>query len=364
MNNRPNNSTQNEPKRKNLKIYQLNVNTSKYAQHDTLNGISPAEWDIIAIQEPAYSSLGLAIGITSHWHTVYPTTHRTNRNLRPRSIILVNKKIATNSWKSIEIDSRDVTIVELQSTQGPIQLINVYNNGEHNETITALDHRLTKQASATKTIMMGDFNRHHPLWDEARNEHLFTDAKLADAQFLIDLIDKHKLVMALPPGLPTHELSTTKNHSRLDNVFIDSLLAEQVTKCTATPTTRTISTDHFPIETIIQLEHPKAKTVERRNFRQVDWDKFREKLTIELADTRASALTNIEDFEARREKITKAIQNTIQELVPLSRLSAHSKRWWNKELSIKRKQRNNLANRAARKGPHDKIHEEQRKANK
>ncbi|KAF8593668.1 hypothetical protein BDV93DRAFT_428822, partial [Ceratobasidium sp. AG-I] len=46
------------------------------------------------------------------------------------------------------------------------------------------------------------------------------------------------LHMALPPGIPTHELSTNKNYSRLDHVFISGNLTQRVTKCTSTPTNR------------------------------------------------------------------------------------------------------------------------------
>lgn len=37
-------------------------------------------------------------------------------------------------------------------------------------------------------IWLGDFNRHHPIWDEERNAHLFTRGALDAAQPLLDLI--------------------------------------------------------------------------------------------------------------------------------------------------------------------------------
>ena len=37
-----------------------------------------------------------------------------------------------------------------------------------------------------KVIWLGDFNRHHPMWDEERHAHLFTRAALEVAQLLGD----------------------------------------------------------------------------------------------------------------------------------------------------------------------------------
>ena len=42
-----------------------------------------------------------------------------------------------------------------------------------------------------KIIWLGDFNRHHPLWDEERNAHMFTKAALEAAQPLINMISIH-----------------------------------------------------------------------------------------------------------------------------------------------------------------------------
>ena len=49
-------------------------------------------------------------------------------------------------------------------------------------------------------IWLGDFNRHHPLWDEERNAHLFTKAALMAAQTLLDLISKYDMQMTLLLG--------------------------------------------------------------------------------------------------------------------------------------------------------------------
>ena len=73
-------------------------------------------------------------------------------------------------------------------------------------------------------IWLGDFNRHHPLWDEERNVHLFTTANLDAAQPLLNLLATYGMKMALPKGIPTLEAMNTKNYTRPDNVFCSSAL--------------------------------------------------------------------------------------------------------------------------------------------
>jgi len=53
----------------------------------------------------------------------------------------------------------------------------------------------------------GDFNHHHPLWDEPRNAHLFNSCNLIEP--LLDLVHSYGMRMALPPGIPTLEACST-----------------------------------------------------------------------------------------------------------------------------------------------------------
>ena len=48
----------------------------------------------------------------------------------------------------------------------------------------------------------GDFNRHHPMWDEERNRHLFTVQALEESLKLITLAADHDMYMALPKIFP------------------------------------------------------------------------------------------------------------------------------------------------------------------
>ncbi|OSD04080.1 hypothetical protein PYCCODRAFT_1343406, partial [Trametes coccinea BRFM310] len=81
-------------------------------------------FDILAIQEPYIDFLGLT-RTTHHWYVVYPTGHH-NMAQRTRSVMLVNKRLSTNSWLPISLPSPDITAVSLSSGNSKIHIFNLY----------------------------------------------------------------------------------------------------------------------------------------------------------------------------------------------------------------------------------------------
>ena len=47
-------------------------------------------------------------------------------------------------------------------------------------------------------VWAGDFNRHHLLWDNDKDTHLFTQQALWNAEGIIDLIAEFDMEMTLP----------------------------------------------------------------------------------------------------------------------------------------------------------------------
>ena len=132
-------------------------------------------------------------------------------------------------------------------------------------------------------IWLGDFNRHHPLWDKERNAHLFTKAALEATQPLLDLINIYDMQMALPKDIPTLEACTTKNFMRVNNIFCSAVLFDTFVSCNTFPHLRPQKTDHLPIISILEIEPERIAHNDKYNFRLTDWDKFRKTLEINLA---------------------------------------------------------------------------------
>ncbi|EUC54465.1 endonuclease/exonuclease/phosphatase, partial [Rhizoctonia solani AG-3 Rhs1AP] len=144
--------------------------------------------------------------------------------------------------------------------------MNVYNdsNPKWTDTTDILDTHLQATPPDVHTILLGDFNRHHPNWDDPSNEDLLTDQYIEAADPLIQLLGDHDLRMILPERIPTHEHFVSKRYSRLDNVFASDTISGLVIECNVHPDRQPIKTDHFPIITKFNLTCEKAPPILKR----------------------------------------------------------------------------------------------------
>lgn len=244
-----------------LHIWQQNTNRSLTAQLDLLHSTAPLHYSVVAIQEPYIDFLGNSRA-TSHWHVVYPPNHH-NDPKSTQSLLLISKSlITTNAWTQIPIDSSDIMAIRLDSNIGAIHLYNIYNDGTHSMNLAQLDTHLQTITTNRmencdhKMIWVGDFNRHHPMWDESRNSHLFTSTNLSAAQPLLDLLATYGMTMALPKDIPTLEALNTKNYTRPDNVFCSAELTGSFVSCNTNPSACPPRTDHLPIISVLDTELP------------------------------------------------------------------------------------------------------------
>ena len=84
-------------------------------------------------------------------------------------------------------------------------------------------------------LWCSNFNRHHPLWDEDQNHHLFTASALQAADRLLEKITDHNMVMVLPKDIPTLEAKSTKNWTWPHNVFCSTNTEECIVLCDTDP---------------------------------------------------------------------------------------------------------------------------------
>jgi hypothetical protein len=187
-----------------LRIWQQNLNKSLLAQLDALSSIE--SYDILAFQEPHIDFLGNSRA-NSHFTPIYPSNHNNtgNNKTKTRSLILINKRLSSDAWTRIDLDSSDVTAVQIKGEHINISIFNIYNDCKHNNSLKVVKKHMREQARTLQNptapqhfVWLGDFNRHSPLWDEPRNEHLFTAANLDAAQELLDMAAQYDMHMALP----------------------------------------------------------------------------------------------------------------------------------------------------------------------
>lgn len=248
----------NQPKApERIRIWQQNLNKSLIAQLDLLQVAGTDNFEIIMLQEPYTDCMGLTRA-NPHWTVIYPMRHHNSEELT-RSAILISTRLSTKGWTQIPIDSPDITAIQLENKDFTLRIYNIYNDGMHSRNLTVLDQAMRTPVATTDThnpvhaIWMGDFNRHHLMWDEARNHHLFTTANLDEAQKLLDMLVAHNMRMSLPAGMPTLEAAGTKNYTRPDNVFCSAEFADAFIDCTMDPSKRPVCTDHLPILSTIDM---------------------------------------------------------------------------------------------------------------
>jgi len=354
-----------------LRIRQMNVCKSLVAQLEALNNFKD-RFDIICFQEQHFDFQQQSRALRN-WYTIYPTRGERDGEERQRSMMLVNRKIATDTWEQLDIPSKDITAIELKTSSGKkVRIFNIYNDILHSEVLDDLSHYLRQRRrdegrreaeEQGYDLWMGDFNRHHPHWDDPRQSQLFTTQNLTAAQKLLDLTAEYGMEMILPTGIPTRRDWASLSLTRPDNVFCVDHLVSAVVKCDTMQHETPPTTDHFPIDTTLDFELLKPEEEAKRNFRETDWEKFRKELETRLGGCVVEEeIRSAETMEMRLRRVEEAIIATMEKVVPLQRPSPFSKRWWTQELRETRKKVARASRRsfAFREHPHP-AHEEYRK---
>ena len=234
----------------------------------------------------------------------------------------------------------DVTVVRFHGDHGYLSIFNIYN-----ETISALDSfldhnmQLVHPLGTDHVLWLGDFNRHHPLWEEETNHHLYESEEYISP--FIDLLYKHDMVLALPKGIPIYQ-TCTGNWTRPDGVWhprLDYLMQHAALNMTPSSGPPPNCDSGQPLSA--PLNSPPTL-----DFRNGDWSKINDILKERLeAESPALRIRMQEQFTEKVNKvisiITEVLNKTLEELKP----RPFSRRWWTKELTALKKDQNRLSNK-------------------
>ena len=334
-----------------LVIWQQNVNRSPACQHTLLSNkiLVKHEIGIVALQEPVINPFNNSIA-SKDWISVYPSLHCTHP-IKTRALTLIRSTFSTDTWEQIDFPSGDVVIICLKGEWGKLIIFNIYNDGKLNNTIEQLKqfHNMRPdlferpEAGGTHTLWLGDFNRHHPYWDDPNDARLFTAEALKAAEVLIEALASLGLELALPSGIPTHCHNVTKKWSRLDHVFISDHSTDLLISCDTETRFRSIKTDHLPVITKLSLCITSSEPSAYRNFRDVDWSEFRDILSKHLVtlDT-PKRIKDQDQLNVSCDSLTRALQATIEDCVPTTTICAMTKHWWTRELTHMRRNMNKI----------------------
>ncbi|KAJ7136860.1 hypothetical protein C8R44DRAFT_608115, partial [Mycena epipterygia] len=116
-----------------LIIWQQNINKSLRGQLDLLHRLKPKTYDIALIQEPYFDQGGKS-RVNRNWVSITPSSHTPRQHLT-RSLILVNTRLPSLTWTAIPLPSPDVTAMQIFGDFGTIRILNIYNDGAHNDAL-------------------------------------------------------------------------------------------------------------------------------------------------------------------------------------------------------------------------------------
>ena len=182
-----------------VKVLQINVNRNATTTENILNLAVELNISILAIQEPKIFNLDKEETTTrSVLHSGFNQIMPRHGLYRPRAIYYVSKNIATSLSHDSPLDP-DCVVIDVFG----LKLVNIYNNStqnvelELNSTISYTIYRdFFLDLIDSRTILLGDFNAHHPSWDPL-------SPKNASGDYLIELIQNNELILLNSPGKGT-----------------------------------------------------------------------------------------------------------------------------------------------------------------
>lgn len=315
--------------RRDLKIYQYNVNRSKdVVMVQLLRDPEVDSADIIAIQEPWENPFedNTHHPLKQTHEQLFPSASETGN--RARACMFISKKLGEYTHLAHSRDCQEICIKT--TSAGELHIINIYNDQRYAAALGLLQDilpppRLQRQQKVSY-LVLGDFNLHHPVWG---GDNAPRDARAAD---LLDLMESVGLDNWIRPGTVTRDQAGSQ--STIDLVLASYSLREQMIACEVDLSVHADS-DHLPIRTALEINVPEASDpVKRRNWRAMDVDKFLRFVSANLKDKHWMRLLGEPspgDIDNAVNHLFDIVQQAVQESTPWARPSAWARQGWTPE---------------------------------
>jgi len=300
---------------------------------------------ILAVQEPWVIDQGNH-NYRSINHQGFKQIFPSECTVRPRAMFYVSREIRV-SLDLISPQDPDCVIIHI--TDLDLQVVNIYNAVHPNipnSTPVIQRPNILPAAIARKSLLVGDFNTHHPWWDPLR-------AQSSNSDVLTDLIDKFDLCLLNTPGEGTYYRPDMETPSVIDLAFATQGMVDQVTDWQVVPD---LGSDHhgllFTIVNTSTASIPRSYL--RFNTKKADWAKFRAHLnlkleglvresyldlesTLDLDQEELQSFSTDQDLDELAIRFTNSIVQAAENSIPKCKVSVNAKPWWNQELKDLRK---------------------------
>lgn len=133
------------------------------------------------------------------------------------------------------------------------------------------------------------------------------------------------MVQALLKDIPTLQSSSTGNWTRPDNMFCTDHSEEILISCMTDPGQRGPKTDHVPILSELDLTVPLAPNAKTRNYREVDWEEFKDYLNEALVRLPPLAPIILEqEFQCMAKNIDLTLHDTVEKHILKTKPCPHT----------------------------------------
>ena len=328
---------------KDLNILQINLNRSPIATEAALELALELKISLVLIQEPFIITTGNSNNYNhrSINHSAFTQILPLSGNLRPRTLAYIAKAPEISFRVSLSPSSPhdpDILVLDLSlQNNTTTRIYNIYNEMDQAQgTQRTLERCLYNLNIAPNSLVLGDFNTHHPLWDPLGSIS-------PRAQYLINWLESNNLELINTPGTGTFYRPNLERPSILDLTFATSSIANKIHKWEVLPS---IGSDHFPLLFTLKSTNitPNNNKPDFFNIKQANWEGFQTKLQ-ELV-IRPDNIINSQEFntinnlstdsclllDLATTQLTSFIQEAAKANIPILDLGPKSKPWWNPEI--------------------------------
>ena len=335
-----------------FRVLQVNLNRNSTATESALQVAVELKVDLIVVQEPWTTTNVDHSFIRSILHPSFTQLLPTDVTLRPRTLVYVARGFRPTVAISDCPSDPDLLVINIIEGKSQIQLLNVYHEenqlGHGPKTI----ERLFNRQILPNTLLLGDFNTHHPWWDPFAKPS-------AGAHELVDWFENNDLALINTPGTGTYFRPGLIRESVLDLTLATSSLASRILDWQVLPD---LGSDHFGILFTVAgtrpnlVDNPTQQT--RFNTALANWDLFATSLKANIVNSLLINSTEFLELETKEQslvllqhqnrslvslldtvalELTNAIQYAAQSSIPTSTPGARPKPWWNPDLLALRK---------------------------
>ena len=332
----------------NIKVLQINVNWNPNTTENVLQTAIELNIKILAVQEP-WTIKDNSNEYRSINHSSFKQVLPNYGAFRPRTLFYISREFRANL---APISPQDPDCIILDLIELNIQLINVYNATHPsipNSIATIQRTGILPNSLAINTILLGDFNTHHPWWDPLTPQS-------ANANYLIDIIEKHSLNLLNIPGEGTFYRPNMSIPSVLDLTLATQGIVNVVQDWQVLPD---LGSDHFGVLFTIlsnnsNLPKQPNSILQRFNTKKANWEQFKTSLYYNFNSINfphnLNSTYSIQELDDLAEEFTNKIVNAADISIPKVTTMLYAKPWWNEDLKALRKAMQRLSRKAKASG--------------